>query len=1253
MRILIDLQAAQTASRQRGIGRYALALIQALLPLCEKHEVWIALNRSFPDTIESLRGLFEDVIPESRIVTWSTLSFLESTSEYARRQVGEYLRESFIARFKPDIVYVPSFFEGFCDSAQSSVGLFGSSPTAIIFYDLIPLLYKDHYFKQHPRMLSWYERKLDNMKRAHLWLAISESSRQDAIHYLNLPEEWVLNVSAAAAPHFKKLVMSPEEINSLTQHYDLVHPFVMCAASIEYHKNLQNLLMAYAALPENVRKKHQLMLVCSPVPETEKILKKQISEAGLSLKEVMISGYVSDDDLVKLYNICSVLILPSLYEGFGLPALEAMSCGAAVIGSNTSSIPEVIGRQDALFNPLNVNDITDKLHAVLTQPDFRKNLQEHGLLQAKKFSWDVTAQRTLEAFERLHAGTCGEKSLTQFKPYFTETSPIQRTRPRLAYFSPLPPEKTGIADYSAELLGELTRHYAIDVITDQKNINSSWVLNNCSICSIDTFKEQAGEYEGRILYHIGNSIFHVHMFELLKTYPGIIVLHDFFLSSIFKYLELNEIQPNVWTKALYESHGYAAVLERTKNTDLEAVKLQYPANFDILKQALGIITHSTVSQSLCQKWYGDLDVEWQHIPLLRTVAPSSSCREKIRAELGFNENDFIICSFGFLDVTKLNKNLLDAWLQSSLSLDLHCHLIFVGANCADAYGLALTQLIDSHPSGPRITITGFVSEELYQQYLIAADAAVQLRTMSRGETSRAVLDCLAYQLPTIINAHGTMADYPETCVYKLPDVFAQTELENALVRVRTDVLLRNTLKEAAIDYLKQYHHPRLIAEQYYHAIENLIYNSEKLQQLRLMKAVTAHPVSFVSTLDLAQMVVENHPAVRQKQIFIDLSGIMHVDLKTGIERVVRGYLNQLLKNPPHGYRIEPVYLNGTYFYARAYTCQLLDCSGARLPDEIIEVYPGDIFLCLDLIADKLTARKRIFEEWRNRGVLIYFMLYDLLPILNPGYFPEGMSHVITEWLTCMASVSHGAICISRTVADELVTWLDVLKLKRDTSFKVGWLHLAANIQETLPTSGCIDDFSHTLNQLVCSPCILSVGTVEPRKGHAQSLEAFELLWEKGSEINWVIVGRLGWNVEALGQKLNNHPEKGKRLFWFEKSTDEMLLALYEKCQGVLMPSNGEGFGLPLIEAAQHRLPILARDLPVFREVAGEHATYFSGTEPSDLAIALETWVNALQTKTAIASENMPWLTWAQSTEQLLKIVLSEQWYKTWKLPVLS
>jgi glycosyltransferase involved in cell wall biosynthesis len=192
---------------------------------------------------------------------------------------------------------------------------------------------------------------------------------------------------------------------------------------------------------------------------------------------------------------------------------------------------------------------------------------------------------------------------------------------------------------------------------------------------------------------------------------------------------------------------------------------------------------------------------------------------------------------------------------------------------------------------------------------------------------------------------------------------------------------------------------------------------------------------------------------------------------------------------------------------------------------------------------------------------------------------------------------------------------------------------------------------HLLRQLRERPCILMVATIEPRKGQQQVLDALDLLWDEGNDLNLVLVGKSGWGMEQFENRLQRHPQRDKQLFWLRGISDEMLQQVYAASSLLLSASTGEGFGLPLIEAAQHGLPILARDIPVFREIAGDHALYFSGDKPRDLAMAIRQWQRLHGACEVPSSAGLNYLSWKQSASQLKALLLGQrEWYAT-LLPV--
>jgi glycosyltransferase involved in cell wall biosynthesis len=1253
MRIIIDMQATQTESRFRGIGRYTMSFTHAVVRNRGKHEIILALNGLFPDTIEPIRAAFDGLLIQENIRVWSTVSPVAcvSSANDWRRQSGELVREAFLASLKPDIVHVCSLFEGYIDDAITSVGRFDrTTPVSVTLYDLIPLLNPDHYLKPNPRYAEYYQRKIEYLKQAAAFLAISEFARQEGVAHLSVSKQKMVNVSTAIEPHFHPRTIDEDTASQLRAKFGITRPFLLYTGGADARKNLPRLIEAYAALPLSLRNGHQLVFAGKMLEGHITQFRHLAKSAGLKADELIFSGYVSDEELVQLYNLCKLFVFPSWHEGFGLPALEAMACGTPVISANTSSLPEVIGLDEALFDPFDVKAITAKLAQALEDDDFRTRLRRHGEGQAKKFSWDETAKRTIATWESLQINNLGHEQVLR-----------EGRKPRLAFVSPMPPERTGIADYSAALLPALSEYYDIDVVVAQKQVDDPWGKRYGRVRDVAWLCANARHID-RVLYQMGNSSFHQHMLPLMAEIPGTVVLHDFYLSGLMAWLEFHGWVDHAWTKALYDSHGYTAVKARYQNVG--AAKQRYPVNAHILWHARGIIVHSEYSRDLARLWYGaDWGADWRVIPLLRTQCNNLD-KVEARRQLGFGEADFLACSFGFLDVTKLNNRLVQAWFVSELAKNEHCHLIFVGENHGGDYGVELLKTIHASDCRNRIRITGFASPEMFKQYLAAADVAVQLRTQSRGETSAAVLDCMNHGLSVIVNAHGAMAELDRDAVLMLPDVFDTTVLVDALEGLWRSPEERQRLGQQAHKRISENHAPQACARQYAEAIESAhAYAANGLPALiQTLANETSFQPADADLLQLAAVIGRNHPLPRlAKRLYLDVTATSRSDLKTGIERVARALTMALLESPPEGYRIEPVYLshdNETWCYrhARRYTLGLIGCAVDGLEDEIVDPDVGDVLLGLDLSGDMLVQAEQsgLFQDYRNRGVSVYATVFDLLPLRLPALFPPGADRIHQKWLETISKFD-GAVCISKAVADDLRAWQDDegVAWENRRPYSIGWFYLGADVASSAPTRGLPPNAEEALRKLKARPSFLMVGTIEPRKGYGQTLDAFEHLWREGLDANLVIVGREGWkdlpdsmrrDIPQTIERLRNHQELNKRLFWLEGISDEYLGKVYAASTCLIAASYGEGFGLPLIEAAQHKLLIIARDIPVFREVAGEHAYYFDESDGKGLSRAVKEWLSRWEASDMPNSQRiLTIMSWKESAKSLIDRVIGGKW----------
>jgi glycosyltransferase involved in cell wall biosynthesis len=381
-------------------------------------------------------------------------------------------------------------------------------------------------------------------------------------------------------------------------------------------------------------------------------------------------------------------------------------------------------------------------------------------------------------------------------------------------------------------------------------------------------------------------------------------------------------------------------------------------------------------------------------------------------------------------------------------------------------------------------------------------------------------------------------------------------------------------------------------------------------------------------------VVPDRDLSAPKQILVDLTLIAEKDLGTGIQRVVRAVLQSMLDDPPLDYAIEPIRFLKDQGYV--YT-QMGGDILARVPQaKPVSVSKGDVFLGLDL-CPQISEMLPWLEVYKKKKAHLVFVVYDILPLLKPQLFDKAVASAMVAWLKSVSEIADGLVCISKIVADEVCKWLNSERanIQRTRSLPIGVFHLGADFKSNQPTP----------KQAFAPSGFLVVGTIEPRKGHAQALAAMELLWSQGVDVSLIFCGKKGWMVDDFIRQLEGHPELNRHLFWYDAASDETLESLYAGSRALLVPSVGEGFGLPLIEAARFGLPLILRDLPVFREIAGDHAYYFQGETPGSLADALRAW---LSLGDAVAdSSDIKWLSWHESSKQLLATFLNDQWYRFW------
>lgn len=356
--------------------------------------------------------------------------------------------------------------------------------------------------------------------------------------------------------------------------------------------------------------------------------------------------------------------------------------------------------------------------------------------------------------------------------------------PRLALVSPVPPSPTGVADYAIDLCAALEVDYAVDIVTDSVPPGTFVTSRSRAVSPTDFLKKKNGHYN-RVLYQIGNSRFHIYACELLHRVPGDVVLHDIILSDLLE-------------SALCDSEELNLITSKDLATFHTPISTAGHSIEFITQRAINIIVHSHHAKELISD---TIDPRKIHtIPQIHNSIKTN--RSRSRSLLGIPRDKTLVCSFGIVSPTKLNHLIANAadFAYSKGATDLI--LAFVG-DAPGNYGQSLRRHAQNSPYEFRIV--GRITKEVYEDYLAAADIAVQLRGSSKGESSRATLDTMSSGIPTITNPVGSMAEIPEDCTHAIPARPDQKQLGNALLALRNDKEYRRRLGERARSYVEKRH----------------------------------------------------------------------------------------------------------------------------------------------------------------------------------------------------------------------------------------------------------------------------------------------------------------------------------------------------------------------------------------------------------------------------------------------------------------
>jgi len=666
----------------------------------------------------------------------------------------------------------------------------------VTLFDLIPEVLPHHYLAD-PGIRRRYRTRLGLLRAADHVLAISDPTAADAVDLLGLDPAKLTVIGAAVSSAFAPSKDRADAIATAQRAVPgLERCFLLFVGGMDFRKNVEGLIAGYAQLPSRLRRAHQLVIACQAGPGERRHYLHMAAELGVH-ERLLITGKVPEETLVHLYQGCELFVFPSLYEGYGLPVVEAMACGAPAITSRSSSLTALVD-DVGLFDPTDPADLAAVIERGLCDGTARDRLVRWSERPAP--TWGEVADRTAAAYERL----------------LTRRPPSWRHRPRIAVITPLPPARSGVARYSYRLIAALRRHCDVDAFAD----GPPWAAGPPRgpagvpvhhVDRLETVEACIGGYD-RVLYCIGNSEFHAGALAAMRRRPGVVLAHDVRLTELYALGGYREdAVPG----------GLAATVERLYDGRIPPeVALRgriAPADADrhhlLLVREAVVLSEEFLTTSDFAARLARSDVEDEHHGRIRPVAFAVAERQQFAD--GSDGGDrrgaegALVASFGVVNDVKRVSTIVAA-LPALVASWPDARVALVGPASTEDLARLRRQAAELGV-GDRIDLTDEVDDDEYAAWLTRATVAVQLRAVTNGEASAAVGDCLAAGVPTIVTDLGAAAELPEDVAVKLPVDISPEHLASTVSALLGDPARRRALSAKARAYAQDHTFERVAA----------------------------------------------------------------------------------------------------------------------------------------------------------------------------------------------------------------------------------------------------------------------------------------------------------------------------------------------------------------------------------------------------------------------------------------------------------
>jgi glycosyltransferase involved in cell wall biosynthesis len=724
--VVVDLRCLQDPSYAgRGVGRHALALLRHA-PACLQ-----------------LVGLTDPSLP--------------TLSPEVRDTVGAINMNAYAASFAGTDRSAPACFVMMSPMTHDPlfVARLLCSPTllrAAVVYDFIPRRHPERYLPGPAERLG-YATALRWLARCDVFLPISRSTAYDLRELLGIPGGAITVTGVGLDPAFETAAR-----NAPPRH-------LLVVGGGDPRKNPEVVIRAHARSRVMQQGAGIPLVVAGGYSEAEARIFRSIAvEAGGRAELVEVPGYVPDATLLQLHSLALAAVSASQDEGFSYPVIEGMAAGLPCLVSDIPAHAELVTDPGCRFPADDVAALRPKLEQAVLDADWRSAVLARQANVWPRFRAEAVAGRFWNAIlQRLEARA---------------PTVLRGRRPRVALLSPLPPDRSGVADYTAATCAELGRLVDLHVFTETARPTA--LRNVATIRPLGALPHLSPGFD-RVISVVGNSHFHLRIFEMLLRYGGACIAHDARMLGFYRVLLGQERALAVAGKEIGRP-----VTEAEMNTWLgDEGKLEALFLGEIAETALPTVVHSPVTASMFSTRYGTIPT-YLPFSIYRPWRPEELTQERrtmARTRLGLELGEVAIVTFGFVHASKAPEECVWA-LEVLRRWGVPASLHFVGELELGPQTARLHSVIEELGLNQYVRFAeGYVSEQIYRDYLIGADLAVQLRTYSLGGLSGAVLDCAAAGMPTVTNASLAAAVGVPNYFRNIPDNLSPQLLAEALAEL--------------------------------------------------------------------------------------------------------------------------------------------------------------------------------------------------------------------------------------------------------------------------------------------------------------------------------------------------------------------------------------------------------------------------------------------------------------------------------------